>query len=143
MGATISKEVDIELEYREICEAVSDLSSREQLELVNDCELLNQESVIDYIENCSEGDIQEIVQRCNLVSDDLIENYISEMSTDQVKDLITDTQHRVLFENNLSEQDQKLLDVCKLYLTDEQIKILTEKHQDISFVVKALLGVVK
>lgn len=143
MGATISKEVYIELEYREIREAVSDLNSREQLELVNDCELLNQESVIDYIENCSEGDIQEIVQRCNLVSDDLIENYISEMSTDQVKDLITDTQHRVLFENNLSEQDQKLLDVCKKYLTDEQIKTIIEKHEDIASVVKVVFSLVK
>lgn len=145
MGAVISKEVDIELEYREICEAVSDLSSREQIELVNDCELLNQESVIDYIDNCSEGDIQEIVQKCGLVTDSMVEGYIGNLSGTEFMDLVAKTGHEDLLqsESPISEHEQKFLEICKKHMTEEQIKQVVTKYEEMDDFVKGMFSWVK
>lgn len=145
MAITICKEVDIELEYREICDAVSDLDSREQIQLVGDCELINNDSVIDYLENCSEDDINEIVQASNLVTDELMEKYISNLSTDQVRDLIADSEHRDLLkgDNPISEQDQKFLVICKKYMTEEQIEQVVTKYEETDDFVKGMFSWVK
>lgn len=145
MGAVISKEVDIELEYREICEAVSDLSSREQIELVNDCELLNQKSVIVFIDNCDDDEKHEIVESCGLITDSMVERYIGNLSGVEFVDLVANTGHEDLLQsqNPISEQDQTLLEICKKYMTEEQIKQVVEKYIETDNLVKVMFSWVK
>lgn len=143
--STITKEVEIEIEYNEICEAVSDLSRDEQTQLVQDCELINQRSVIDYIDNLDSDDKQEIVDRCDLMEDEVVENYISNLSESEVKDLLVDAGHEELLKGNgsseLSDEDSKLLEICKKHLTKKQIETIIEKHEDFSVLIKAMVSI--
>ena len=145
MSTTITKsvEVEIELEYEEICEAVSDLSRDEQTQLVQDCELINQRSVIDYIDNLDSDDKQEIVDRCDLIDNDAIENHISNLSDNEVKDLLADTGHEDLLKggSELSEKDSKILEICKTHLSESQIDTLIEKHKDFAVLIKAMVSI--
>lgn len=147
MTTTIQKTIDVEIElgYDEICEAVSDLSRQEKLTLVNDCELLNNDAVIDYIDNCDDDDKHEIIESCILITDSMAEGYISNLSGTEFMDLVANTGHEDLLQsqNTISEQDEKLLEVCKKYFTEEQIKVIIEKHEEILFAVKAVIGLVK
>lgn len=141
--STITKEVEIEIEYNEICEAVSDLSRDEQTQLVQDCELINQRSVIDYIDNLDSDDKQEIVDRCDLMEDEIVENYISNLSESEVKDLLENNGHEDLLKggSELSEDDAKLLEVCKKHLTKKQIETIIEKHEDFAVLIKAMVSI--
>lgn len=145
MAITITKEVEIELKYEDICSAVSDLSSNRQTELVGDCELLNRDIVIDYIDNCDDDDKQEIVESCGLITDSMVEGYIGNLSGTEFMDLVASTGHEDLLQSQspISEQDEKLLEVCKKYFTEEQIKVIIDKHEEILFAVKAIIGLVK
>lgn len=141
--STITKEVEIEIEYNEICEAVSDLSRDEQTQLVQDCELINQRSVIDYIDNLDSDDKQEIVDRCDLMEDEIVENYISNLSESEVKDLLENNGHEDLLKgvSDLSEDDAKLLEICKKHLTKKQIETIIEKHEDFAVLIKAMVSI--
>jgi len=141
--STITKEVEIEIEYNEIFEAVSDLSRDEQTQLVQDCELINQRSVIDYIDNLDSDDKQEIVDRCDLIDNDAIENHISNLSDNEVKDLLADTGHEDLLKggSELSEDDAKLLEICKKHLRQKQIETIIEKHEDFAVLIKAMVSI--
>lgn len=145
MSTTITKEVDIELEYSEICEAVSNLSSREQIELVNDCELFNQASVIDYIDNCDDDDKHEIVESCGLVTVSMVEGYIGNLSGTEFMDLVAKTGHEDLLqsESPISEHEQKFLEICKKHMTEEQIKQVVTKYEEMDDFVKGMFSWVK
>jgi len=141
--STITKEVEIEIEYNEICEAVSDLSRDEQTQLVQDCELINQRSVIDYIDNLDSEEKQEIVDRCDLMEDEIVENYISNLSESEVKDLLENNGHEDLLKGNseLNDEDSKLLEICKKHLTEKQIETIIEKHEDFAVLIKAMVSI--
>lgn len=144
--STITKEVEIEIEYDEICEAVSDLDSSEKVQLVQDCELLDQSSVIDYIDNLDSDDKQEIIDRCDLLDDDFIESHISNLSESEVKDLLENTGHEELLKGNgsseLSEEDSALLEILKKHLSKKDIKKVVEK-KDMATLIKAVIGILE
>jgi uncharacterized protein YdaT len=144
--STIKKEVEIELEYSEICDAVSDLDSNEKLSLIQDCELLEQRSVIDYIDNLDSDEKQEIIDRCDLLDDDFIENHISDLSESEVKDLLENAGHEELLKGNgsseLSNVDSALLEILKKHLSKKDIMKVVEK-KDVATLIKAVSGILE
>lgn len=144
MSTTITKEVEIELEYSEICEAVSDLDSQEKLSLIQDCELMDEKSVIDYLENLDSEDKLKIAEKCDLMDDDVIESHISNLSEDEVKDLLENTGHEYLLKggSSLSENDEILLNIVKKRLSRKDIEKVVEEN-NIGTLIKALIGILE
>ena len=146
MSTTIKKEVEVEveLEYSEICEAVSDLDSQEKLSLVQDCELINEKSVIDYIDNLDSDDKLKIAEKCDLMDNDVIESHISNLSEDEVKDLLENTGYEDLLKggSSMSENDEILLGIVKKRLTRKDIERVVEKG-DMATLIKALIGILE
>jgi hypothetical protein len=145
MSTTITKEieVEIELEYNEICEAVSDLCKQEKRSLVQDCELLNEQMVVDYIDNLDSDEKESIVDSCNLLDDNFIENHISNLSESEVKDLLENAGHEEILNGSseVSEKDAKILEICKKHLSESQIDTLIEKHEDFAVLIKAMVSI--
>lgn len=144
MSTTITKEVEIELEYSEICEAVSDLDSQEKLSLIQDCELMDEKSVIDYLENLDSEDKLKIAEKCDLMDDDVIESHISNLSEYEVKDLLVNTGHEDLLKggSSLSENDEILLNIVKKRLSRKDIEKVVEEN-NIGTLIKALIGILE
>lgn len=144
MSTTIRKEVEIEIEYSEICEAVSDLDSQEKLSLVQDCELINEKSVIDYIDNLDSDDKLRIAEKCDLMDNDVIESHISSLSEDEVKCLLENTGHEDLYlsGSSLSENDEILLNIVKKRLSRKDIEKVVEEN-NIGTLIKALIGILE
>ena len=144
MSTTIRKELEIEIEYSEICEAVSDLDSQEKLSLIQDCELMDEKSVIDYLENLDSDDKLRIVEKCDLMDDDVIESHISNLSEDEVKDLLENTGHEDLLKggSSMSENDEILLNIVKKRLSRKDIEKVVEEN-NIGTLIKALIGILE
>jgi hypothetical protein len=144
MSTTIKKEVEIEIEYSEICEAVSDLDRQEKLSLVQDCELINEKSVIDYIDNLDSDDKLKIAEKCDLMDNDVIESHISNLSEDEVKDLLENTGHEDLLKggSSMSKNDEILLNIVKKRLSRKDIEKVVENN-DMATLIKALIGILE
>jgi hypothetical protein len=144
MSTTIKKEVEIEIEYSEICEAVSDLDRQEKLSLVQDCELINEKSVIDYIDNLDSEEKLKIAEKCDLIDNDVIESHISNLSEDEVKDLLENTGHEDLLKggSSMSENDEILLNIVKKRLSRKDIERVV-KNNDMATLIKALIGILE
>lgn len=146
MSTTIRKEVEVEveIEYSELCEAVSDLDSQEKLSLVQDCELINEKSVIDYIDNLDSEDKLRIAEKCDLMDDDVIEGHISNLSDDEVKCLLENTGHEDLYlgVSSLSENDEIILNIIKKRLSRKDIEKVVEEN-NIGTLIKALIGILE
>jgi hypothetical protein len=144
MSTTIKKEVEIEIEYSEICEAVSDLDRQEKLSLVQDCELINEKSVIDYIDNLDSEEKLKIAEKCDLMDNDVIESHISNLSEDEVKDLLENAGHEDLLKggSSMSENDEILLNIVKKRLSRKDIERVV-KNNDMATLIKALIGILE
>jgi len=144
MSTTIKKEVEIEIEYSEICEAVSDLDRQEKLSLVQDCELLTDQNVIDYIDNLDSEEKLKIAEKCDLIDNDVIESHISNLSEDEVKDLLDNAGHEDLLKggSSMSENDEILLNIVKKRLSRKDIERVVEKN-DMATLIKALIGILE
>jgi hypothetical protein len=142
MSTTIKKEVEIEIEYDDVCEAVSELSRDERMRLVQDCELLNDRTVIDYIDNLDSDEKQNIADRCELLSDDVIESHISNLSEEEVKVFLENAGHEDILNNSsdLSTEDKILLNLIKNRLTEKDLNVVLEK-KDVPTLIKALIGI--
>jgi hypothetical protein len=135
MSTTITKEIEVEIElkYNEICEAVSDLCKQEKRSLVQDCEL----------DNLDSDEKESIVDSCNLLDDNFIENHISNLSESEVKDLLENAGHEEILNGSseVSEKDAKILEICKKHLSESQIDTLIEKHEDFAVLIKAMVSI--
>jgi hypothetical protein len=146
MSTTIKKEVEVEveLEYSEICEAVSDLDKQEKRSLIQDCELLTDQNVIDYIDNLDSEEKLKIAEKCDLMDNDVIESHISNLSEDEVKDLLENAGHEDLLKggSSMSENDEILLNIVKKRLTRKDIERVV-KNNDMATLIKALIGILE
>jgi len=144
MSTTIKKEVEVELEYSEICEAVSDLDRQEKRSLIQDCELLTDQNVIDYIDNLDSEEKLKIAEKCDLIDNDVIESHISNLSEDEVKDLLDNAGHEDLLKggSSMSENDEILLNIVKKRLSRKDIERVVEKN-DMATLIKALIGILE
>lgn len=146
MSVTISKEVDVELEFSDIRDAVNDLSSREQAELVAECDLLNKQVIIEYLENSDSDDLKEIAEKCDMINENVVVSYLDDLSEEDFKETISQTCHSELLgegsEGDLTKEQVEFAKVCSKYLNKEQMKTIVQKHEDFAVILKAILGVV-
>lgn len=144
MSHYITKEIEVEIDYQDICEVVNDLSSSEKMELVDDCELLNNKIVIDYIDNLDIQDRQDIIDSCSLMDDDLIENHISNLTESEVKDLLCDCGHENLINSasDITENEIKLLKLIKTTLSEKQLKKFLDNPKQLETITKGVVNMI-
>ncbi len=151
MSTTITKEIEIELEYEEIRSAVEDLSSSEKLELVNDCELsedIKSEIAGDLAnfidENCSNFQMEEAVSIIEAVIDnsgsptsDILNKVINNLDEDIKAELnvnVTEGEGE-----KTTETQKEFLAVVGKYLDEEKMKKVVAKHKGGSELVEFFL----
>lgn len=151
MGSTITKEIDIELEYNDIKDAVSDLSNSDKSQLIEDCELgedIKSEiaddlsSFID--DNCSDFDEVEAVQVIqsvleNLNSDsptsDVLNKVISELDEDIVAELNVNAGEG----GDVTQTQKEFLNIVARYMDEEGMEKVVSKHEKGAELLKGFL----
>jgi hypothetical protein len=151
MGATITKEIDIELEYNDIKDAVSDLSNSEKSLLIEDCELgedIKSEiaddlsSFID--DNCSDFDeveavkvIQSVLENLNSDSptSDVLNKVISELDDDVVAELNVDAGEG----GDVTQTQKEFLNIVARYMDEEGMEKVVSKHEKGAELLKGFL----
>ena len=150
MSATITKEIDIELDYDDITNAVNDLSSGEKMQLLEDCELSEDlksdiaSDLANFIdENCSSLEQEEAVSIINAVlensqgpTSDVLNRLISELDDDIQSELNVN-----VVENNTetSETQKEFLKIVSNYLDEDKMKKVIAKNKNGSELVEFFL----
>lgn len=151
MSSTITKEIEIELEYNEVRDAVNDLSNSEKSTLIEDCELgedIKSEIADDLSgfidENCSDIDkrdavaiIQSVLE--NLDSDtptsDVLNKVISELDEDVASELNVDVQE----EGEVTKTQKEFLKIVARYMDEEKMERVVKKHEQGAELLKGFL----
>lgn len=151
MSSTITKEIEIELEYNEVRDAVNDLSNSEKATLIEDCELGEDikseiaDNLSDFIdENCSDIDkrdavaiIQSVLE--NLDSDtptsDVLNKVISELDEDVASELNVDVQE----EGEVTKTQKEFLKIVARYMDEEKMERVVKKHEQGAELLKGFL----
>ena len=151
MGATITKEIDIELEYNDIKDAVSDLSNSEKSLLIEDCELgedIKSEiaddlsSFID--DNCSDFDeveavkvIQSVLENLNSDSptSDVLNKVISELDDDVVAELNVNAGEG----GDVTQTQKEFLNIVARYMDEKGMEKVVNRHEQGTELLKGFL----
>ncbi len=147
--ATISKEVEIELEVSDISEAISDLSSREIRELIQDCEMLNEDIVGDFINDMDTDDLKSMIESSShsdilaSVDEDAVCQFIENMDTDDLKSMIKSSSHSsILNSKDDSDSDDiysQFMKVVRENVNDNDMISLVAKGDDLGVLIKAIV----
>lgn len=140
--STITKEIEIELDYDEVRDAVSDLSDSEKSQLMEDCEL-NEDikseiaddlsSFID--ENCNDIDKRNAVAIIhsvlnNLDSDTPTSDVLNLVVEDLDDDIKTELNVNVVEEGEVTETQKEFLKIVARYMDEKKMKKVVEKQKE-------------
>jgi hypothetical protein len=151
MGTRITKEIEIELEYNEVRDAVNDLSNREKATLIEDCELgedIKSEitddlsSFID--ENCSDIDkrdavaiIQSVLE--NLDSDTPTSDVLNKVISELDEDVASELNVNVSGEGEVTQTQKEFLQIVARYMDEKKMKKVVEKQKEGSELLEGFL----
>lgn len=151
MSATITKEIEIELDYQDLVNAVGELSSREQSQLVEDCELEENiksdiaDDLINFIdENCSNfehdeavGIIEAVIDNSGCPTSDILNRVISNLDEDIKAELNVNASESEGGE--ITETQKEFLQIVSKYLDEDKMKKVIAKHKGGSELVEFFL----
>jgi hypothetical protein len=151
MGTTITKEIEIELGYNEVRDAVNDLSNSEKATLIEDCELgedIKSEitddlsSFID--ENCSDIDkrdavaiIQSVLE--NLDSDTPTSDVLNKVISELEEDVASELNVNVSEEGEVTQTQKEFLQIVARYMDEKKMKKVVEKQKEGSELLEGFL----
>lgn len=140
--STITKEIEIDLEYDEVRDAVSDLSNSEKSQLIEDCELGEDikseisDDLANFIdENCSDIESDEAVSIIQAVIENLDSNSpTSDVLNRVIRDLDDDIQNElnvnVVEEGGVTETQKEFLKIVARYMDEKKMKKVVEKQKE-------------
>jgi len=152
MGTTITKEIDIELEYNDVKNAVDDLSNSEKSQLVEDCELgedikseisSDVSSFID--ENCDDFDrheavciIQSVLEKLDsdTPTSDVLNKVIGELDEDIVAELNVNAGESG---DKATQTQRDFLKIVARYMDEEEMEKVVSKHEQGAELLKGFL----
>ena len=138
--STITKEIEIDLEYDEVRDAVSDLSNSEKSQLIEDCELGEDikseisDDLANFIdENCNSIEQDEAVSIINAVlensqgaTSDVLNRVISDLDDDIQNELNVN----VVEEGGVTETQKEFLKIVARYMDEKKMKKVVEKQKE-------------
>lgn len=150
MSATITKEIEIELGYQEVVSAVDELSSREKLQLLEDCELAEDiksdiaDDLMNFIDdNCSNlekdeavGIIQSVLDNTLGATSDVLNRVIEGLDDDIKAELNVDVSEK---SEGVTETEKEFLQIVSKYLDEDKMKKVIAKHKSGSELVEFFL----
>lgn len=150
MSATITKEIEIELDYQDLVNAVGELSSREQTQLVEDCELEENiksdiaDDLMNFIDdNCSNfehdeavGIIKSVLDNTIGATSDVLNRVIDELDDDIKAELNVNVSEK---SEGVTETEKEFLQIVSKYLDEDKMKKVIAKHKSGSELVEFFL----
>lgn len=151
MSTTITKEIEIELDYQEVVNAVEGLSTSDQSQLIEDCELAENiksdiaDDLINFIdENCSNfehdeavGIIQSVLDNTIGATSDVLNRVIDELDDDIKAELNVNASESEGGE--ITETEKEFLQIVSKYLDEDKMKKVIAKHRGGSELVEFFL----
>lgn len=147
--STITKEVEIEIEYDEIREAVSDLSSSELNQLIEDCELAENiksdisDDLVNFIdENCNNLEQDEAANIINAVFENTLgstSDLLNRVIGDLDEDIVAELNLKTGVTEGVSETQKEFLEIVSKYLDEDKMKKVITKHRGGSELVEFFL----
>jgi hypothetical protein len=141
MSVTISKEIDIELDYEEVKEAVEGLGNYDKKQLVSDCDLGEDikseiaDDLANFIdENCSGLELDEaadiiraVVENSRRPTSDIINLFISGLDEDVKDELNVDASANG--NGEITQTQMEFLKIVGGYMDESKMKAVVEKHK--------------
>jgi hypothetical protein len=151
MSTTITKEIEIELDYQEVVNAVEGLSTSDQSQLIEDCELAENiksdiaDDLINFIdENCSNfehdeavGIIEAVIDNSGCPTSDILNRVISNLDEDIKAELNVNASESEGGE--ITETEKEFLRIVSKYLDEDKMKKVIAKHRGGSELVEFFL----
>ena len=147
--STITKEVEIEIEYDEIREAVSDLYSSELNQLIEDCELAENiksdisDDLVNFIdENCNNLEQDEAANIINAVFENTLgstSDLLNRVIGDLDEDIVAELNLKTGVTEGVSETQKEFLEIVSKYLDEDKMRKVITKHRGGSELVEFFL----
>jgi hypothetical protein len=151
MGTRITKEIEIELEYNEVRDAVNDLSNSDKSTLIEDCELGEDikgeiaDDLSNFIdEDCDDFDKHEAVCIIKSVlekldsdtpTSDVLNKVISELDEDVASELNVN----VSGEGEVTQTQKEFLQIVARYMDEKEMEKVVSKYEQGAELLKGFL----